>query len=49
MAIDELDAVKESFLDDVFASADLSVRMPKFKFPKESTTRATSISRCTTS
>ncbi|MCG6878497.1 MAG: glutamate decarboxylase [Deltaproteobacteria bacterium] len=33
MALNELEAVKESFLDDVFASADLSVRMPKFKFP----------------
>ena len=35
MALKELDTVKESFLDDVFASADLAVRMPKFKFPKE--------------
>jgi len=33
MAQNEEETLKECFLDDVFASTDLSSRMPKFKFP----------------
>ena len=35
MALHEKDTVRANILDDVFASADLSVRMPKYKFPKD--------------
>jgi len=34
MALNEKETADESVLDDVFASADLSARMPKFSFPK---------------
>ncbi len=33
MAIHEKDTIKEQLLDDVYASSDLSVSMPKYKFP----------------
>ncbi len=33
MALNASETVRESFLDDVFASTDLSQRMPKYKFP----------------
>ena len=35
MALHEKNTVRENLLDDIFASSDLSVRMPKYKFPKE--------------
>lgn len=35
MALHEKDDVKDDLLDDVYASSDLSVRMPKYRFPKE--------------
>ncbi len=34
MALHEKDAVRANILDDVYASSDLSVRMPKTKFPE---------------
>jgi len=33
MPLHEKDTVKENLLDDVFASTDLSIRMPKYKLP----------------
>ncbi len=35
MALHERDKVRTNLLDDVFASADLSIRMPKYKFPED--------------
>ena len=35
MALHEKDKVKDSINDDVYASSDLSVVMPKYKFPKK--------------
>ena len=35
MALHEKDKVRENLLDDVFASTDLSVVMPKYKMPKK--------------
>ncbi len=35
MALHEKDSVREKLLDDVYASSDLSVSMPKYKFPKQ--------------
>lgn len=35
MALHEKDTVREQLLDDVFASSDLSVKMPKYKFPAD--------------
>ena len=35
MALHEKDKVRDSLLDDVYASTDLSVSMPKYKFPPE--------------
>jgi glutamate decarboxylase len=35
MALHEKDTVRANSLDDVYASTDLSVRMPKYKFPEE--------------
>lgn len=35
MALHEKDAVRANVLDDVYASTDLSVRMPKYRFPEE--------------
>ena len=35
MALHEKDSVKANLLDDLYASSDLSVRMPKYKFPEE--------------
>ncbi len=35
MALHEKDKVRANLLDDVFASADLSIRMPKYKFPED--------------
>ncbi|GAF92384.1 unnamed protein product, partial [marine sediment metagenome] len=35
MALHERDKVRANLLDDVFASADLSIRMPKYKFPED--------------
>lgn len=34
MALHEKNTVRANFLDDVFASTDLSVKMPKYKFPE---------------
>ena len=34
MALNEKETAKESILDDVFASTDLSARMPKYRFPE---------------
>lgn len=34
MALHEKNTVRANLLDDVFASTDLSVRMPKYKFPE---------------
>jgi len=35
MALHKRDDVREDLLDDVYASADLSVSMPKYKFPEQ--------------
>ena len=35
MALHEKDNVRDNLLDDVYASTDLSVSLPKYKFPKE--------------
>lgn len=35
MALHEKDKVRANLLDDVFASGDLSIRMPKYKFPED--------------
>ena len=35
MALHEKDLIRGKLLDDVYASLDLSVRMPKYRFPKE--------------
>jgi len=35
MALHEKDKVRANLLDDIYASTDLSVRMPKYKFPKD--------------
>jgi len=35
MALHERDKVRANLLDDVFASPDFSVRMPKYKFPED--------------
>jgi len=35
MALHEKDLVRDKLLDDVYASSDLSIRMPKYKFPGE--------------
>jgi glutamate decarboxylase len=35
MALHEKDAVRANVLDDVYASTDLSVRMPKYRFPED--------------
>jgi len=35
MALHEKDTVRANLLDDVYASTDLSIRMPKYKFPKD--------------
>jgi len=35
MALHEKDTVRANLLDDLFASSDLSVRMPKYRFPKD--------------
>ena len=35
MALHNRDSVRDKLLDDVYASSDLSVRLPKYKFPKE--------------
>ncbi|MGL1862581.1 MAG: glutamate decarboxylase [Pseudodesulfovibrio sp.] len=35
MALHEKDSVREKLLDDVYASSDLSVSMPKYKFPEQ--------------
>jgi glutamate decarboxylase len=35
MPIHEKDDVRDELLDDVYASSDLSLVMPKYKFPKE--------------
>ena len=34
MALHSKDDVREDLLDDIYASADLSVSMPKYKFPE---------------
>ena len=34
MALHEKDTINKNFLDDVYASTDLSVRMPKHRFPE---------------
>jgi glutamate decarboxylase len=34
MTLHEKDTVRDNLLDDVYSSADLSVRMPKYKFPE---------------
>ena len=34
MALHERNTVRDNFLDDIYASTDLLVRMPKYKFPK---------------
>jgi glutamate decarboxylase len=34
MALHQKDTVRDNLLDDVFASSDLSVRMPKYRFPE---------------
>ena len=35
MALHEKDSIKPNLLDDLYASSDLSVRMPKYKFPED--------------
>lgn len=35
MALHEKDSIREQLLDDIYASSDLSVHMPKYKFPSE--------------
>ncbi len=35
MALHEKDKVRENLLDDVYASSDLSVVMPKYKMPEK--------------
>ena len=34
MALHQKETVKDNLLDDIYASTDLSVRMPKYKFPE---------------
>ena len=33
MALNEKDSVRDNLEDDVYASVDLSVSMPKYRFP----------------
>ena len=35
MALHEKDSVRANLLDDLYASSDLSVRMPKYRFPED--------------
>ena len=35
MVLHEQDSVRDNLDDDVYASVDLSVSMPKYRFPKE--------------
>lgn len=35
MALHEKDSVRDDLLDDVYASSDLSIHMPKYRFPAE--------------
>ena len=35
MALHNKNSVKENLLDDVYASTDMSVRMPKYVFPAD--------------
>ena len=35
MALHEKNKIRDNLLDDVYSSQDLSIRMPKYKFPKE--------------
>ncbi len=35
MALHQKDSVRDDLLDDVYASSDLSVRLPKFRFPEK--------------
>jgi len=35
MALHEKDTIRDSLLEDVYASSDLSVRVPKYRLPKE--------------
>ncbi len=35
MALHERDAIRDSMMDDIFASTDLSVRLPKYTFPAD--------------
>ncbi|NOZ13700.1 MAG: glutamate decarboxylase [Acidobacteria bacterium] len=35
MALHEKNSIRDNLLDDIYASNDLSVRMPKYKFPKK--------------
>ncbi len=35
MALHEKNNIRNNLLDDVYASNDLSVRMPKYKFPEK--------------
>ncbi len=40
--------VRDALEDDVFASTDLSVAMPKYRFPEKKRSPATPIRWCTT-
>ena len=35
MALHERDSVRDNLLDDLYASSELSARIPKYKFPEE--------------
>jgi len=35
MALHEKNNIRENILDDVYASANLSVKIPKYKFPNK--------------
>ncbi len=41
MPLNEKEAIREYINDDVYASTDLSVSIPKYKFPSKSTLLAT--------
>ena len=48
MPLHDKEAVRDSFADDVYASADLSVSMPKYKISAQSTFRVMPTPSCMT-
>ncbi len=49
MPIHEKNEVRDELLDDVYASSDLSLVMPKYKFPKKNMLHGMPTRFCTTS